>query len=137
MMTFSYIQSVEDRLSMCTLKSVGSMLIMSCQNSSRLSLVRCEENLWRERIVNDDDFQLFRSIHPNIKPHKAWAVAKSFPEFRSDTKYVVDLCNMVRYDNRQSLCDKCGILYQNIIEQETNEMNCHETREEKTKENNW
>ena len=36
-----------------------------------------EENLWRERLVNDDDFQLFRIKHPNIKPHKAWAVAKS------------------------------------------------------------
>ena len=32
-----------------------------------------EENLWCERLVNDDDFQLFRSIHPNIKPHKPWA----------------------------------------------------------------
>jgi hypothetical protein len=37
-----------------------------------------EEDLWRERLVNDDDFQLFRIKHPNIKPHKAWAVAKSF-----------------------------------------------------------
>ena len=44
-----------------------------------------EENLWRERLVNDDDFQLFRIIQPNIKPHKAWT------EFRSDAKYVVDL----------------------------------------------
>ena len=50
-----------------------------------------EENLWRERLINDDDFQLFRIIQPNIKPHKAWTVAKSFPEFRSDAKYVVDL----------------------------------------------
>ena len=51
-----------------------------------------EENLWRERLLNDDDFQLFRIIQPNIKlPHKAWTVAKSFPEFRSDAKYVVDL----------------------------------------------
>ena len=54
-------------------------------------------------------------------------MAKSFPEFRSDAKYVVDLCNMVRYNNRQSLCDKCGILYQNIIEQETNEINSGRT----------
>ena len=77
--------------------------------------------------LNSDDFQLFRIIQPNIKPHKAWTVAKSFPEFRSDAKYVVDLCSMVRYDNRQLLCDKCGKLSSNIysyrvIEQETNEM---------------
>jgi hypothetical protein len=30
-----------------------------------------EEDLWRERLVNDDDFQLFRIKHPNIKLHKA------------------------------------------------------------------
>jgi len=88
-----------------------------------------EENLWRERLVNDDDFQLFRIIHPNIKPHKAWAVAKSFPEFRSDAKYVVDLCSIVRYDNRQLLCDKCGILYQNIIEHLL--VSCDRTRDKR------
>ena len=26
-------------------------------------------NLWRERLVNDDHFQLFKIIQPNIKPH--------------------------------------------------------------------
>ena len=74
-----------------------------------------KENLWRERLVNDDDLQLFIIIQPNIKPHKAWTVAKSFPEFRSNAKYVVDLCSMVRYANTQFLCDKCGKLYHNII----------------------
>ena len=81
-----------------------------------ITFVNIHANWKRERLVNDDDFQLFRIIQPNIKPHKAWAVAKSFPELRSDAKYVVDLCSMVRYDNRQLLCDKCGKLYQSIIE---------------------
>jgi hypothetical protein len=74
-----------------------------------------EENIWRERLVKDDEFQLFRIIQPNIKAHKAWAVAKSFPEYGSDATYVVHLCSVVRYDNRQ-LYDKCGKLYHNLIE---------------------
>ena len=78
--------------------------------------IQLRRNLWRERLVNDDDFQLFRIIQPDIKPHKTFTVAKSFPEFRNDAKYVVDLCSMVRYDNRQLLCEKFGKLYQNIIE---------------------
>ena len=88
-----------------------------------------EANFWRDRLVNDDDFQLFRIIQPNIKPHKAWTVAQSFSEFRSDAKYVVELCSMVRYDNRQLLCDKCGKLYQNIIEHLL--VSCDRTRDKR------
>ena len=56
-------------------------------------------------------------------------MAKYCPEFRSDAKYVVDLCSMVKYDNIQLLCEKCAnfnktssnIYSYCVIEQQINE----------------
>ena len=58
----------------------------------------------------------FKLIHPVIKEHRAWAVAKLFPEIRVAAKYVIDLCAIVRIEDEKLLCDKCGMFYFNIIE---------------------
>ena len=58
----------------------------------------------------------FKLIHPVIKVHIAWAVAKLFPELRGAAKYVIDLCAIVRIEDEKLLCDKFGMFYFNIIE---------------------
>jgi hypothetical protein len=58
----------------------------------------------------------FKLIHPVIKVHRAWAVAKLVPEIRVAAKYVIDLCAIVRIEDEKLLCDKCGMFYFNIIE---------------------
>ncbi|VDI63094.1 Hypothetical predicted protein [Mytilus galloprovincialis] len=42
-----------------------------------------EETWWSYRISCDNDFYMFRHIHSAIKPHKAWTIAKQFPETSS------------------------------------------------------
>ena len=59
---------------------------------------------------------MFRHIHSAIKPHKAWTIAKQFPELRASAKYVIDLCSIVRYEDGHLLCDKCGKFFLNIVE---------------------
>jgi hypothetical protein len=58
----------------------------------------------------------FKLIHPVIKVHRAWAVAKLFPVIRVAAKYLIDLCAIVRIEDEKLLCDKCGMFYFNIIE---------------------
>ena len=58
----------------------------------------------------------FKLIHPVIKVHRTWAVAKLFPELRVTAKYVIGLCAIVRIEDEKLLCDKCGMFYFNIIE---------------------
>ena len=58
----------------------------------------------------------FKLIHPVIKVHIAWAVAKLLPELRVAAKYEIDLCAIVRIEDEKLLCDKCGMFYFNIIE---------------------
>ncbi len=80
------------------------------------SIKTTEERLWLDRISNDSDFELFIKIHPTIRPHKAWNVAKLFPELRESAKYLIDLCSLMRQEPELLLCDRCGIFYLNIIE---------------------
>ncbi|CAG2211335.1 unnamed protein product [Mytilus edulis] len=75
-----------------------------------------EETWWSYRISCDNDFYMFRHIHSAIKPHKAWTIAKQFPELRVSAKYVIDLCSIVRYEDEHLLCDKCGKFFLNIVE---------------------
>ncbi|XP_063431682.1 uncharacterized protein LOC134714370 [Mytilus trossulus] len=75
-----------------------------------------EETWWSYRISCDNDFYMFRRIHSAIKPHKAWTIAKQFPELRASAKYVIDLCSIVRYEDGHLLCDKCGKFFLNIVE---------------------
>ncbi len=75
-----------------------------------------EQEAWLARMDNDVNFYLFKSIHPVIEPHRAWCLAKSFPSSREDAKYVIDMCCVIVNTDYELLCEKCGLLYYNIVE---------------------
>ncbi|CAC5368390.1 unnamed protein product [Mytilus coruscus] len=77
---------------------------------------KTEQLKWLERISNDSDFNFFKLIHPVIKLHKAWIIAKRYPDLRVASKYIIDLCAVVRIEVEQLLCEKCGKLFSNVLE---------------------
>ncbi|CAG2245958.1 unnamed protein product [Mytilus edulis] len=77
---------------------------------------KTEQLKWLERISNDSDFNFFKLIHPVIKLHKAWIIAKRYPDLRVASKYIIDLCAIVRIEAEQLLCEKCGKLFTNVLE---------------------
>lgn len=86
-----------------------------------------EEDLWHTRMESDNDFNIFRMIHSKITPHKAWIIAKLFPELREKAKFLVDICCLIREDNELLLCDKCGQFYNNIFKHLL--LSCDHTRD--------
>ncbi|CAC5394010.1 unnamed protein product [Mytilus coruscus] len=73
-----------------------------------------EETWWLYRISFDNDFYMFRHIHSAIKPHKAWTIAKQFPELRVSVKFFLNIVEhlLVSCDFTQ---DKRDDLWQDII----------------------
>ena len=47
------------------------------------TIVKVEEINWLQRMSVDDDFNFFRLIHRHIEPHKAWTVARKFPQLQA------------------------------------------------------
>ena len=80
------------------------------------TIVKVEEINWLQRMSADDNFNFFRQIHRHIEPHKAWTVARNVPHLQAASKYVIDLCAIVRNEEEPLLCERCGGLFINIIE---------------------
>jgi hypothetical protein len=44
-------------------------------------------------------------------PHRTWTVLKSDKQLRTQCQYVVSLCALVKENEHELLCHKCGLLY--------------------------
>ena len=44
-------------------------------------------------------------------PHRTWTVLKSDKKLRTQCQYVVSLCALVKENEHELLCHKCGLLY--------------------------
>ena len=48
-------------------------------------------------------------------PHRTWTVLKSDKQLRTQCQYVVSLCALVKENEHELLCHKCGLLYWDLI----------------------
>jgi hypothetical protein len=75
------------------------------------SVIAYEEHCLHERFNIDTDFTYFRLIQERILPHRAWTVLKSHKQLRTQCQYVVSLCALVKENEHELRCHKCGLLY--------------------------
>jgi hypothetical protein len=68
-----------------------------------------------ERFNIDTDFTYLRLNQERILPHRAWTVLKSHKQLRTQCQYVVSLCALVKENEHELLCYKCGLLYWDSI----------------------
>ncbi|CAC5382904.1 unnamed protein product [Mytilus coruscus] len=77
-----------------------------------------EENVLKQRLDSDRDFEYFKLIHNSIEPHRAWTILRQYPSLKFQAKFVISLCAVVRPsepDAELLLCHKCGFFYDNAI----------------------
>ena len=65
-------------------------------NAVSQNIHKTEQLKWLERISNDSDFNFFKLIHPVINLHKSWIISKRYPDLSVASKYIIDLCAIVR-----------------------------------------
>ena len=102
---FSYVDNFVKTSSFPSSKKWKYLLIKS-------SVIAYEEHcLIHERFNIDIDFTYFRLIQERILPHRTWTVLKSHKQLRTQCQYVVSLCALVKENEHELLCHKCGLLY--------------------------
>ena len=77
------------------------------------SILRCETDLWDQRMAASNDFIFFRILHPTIEPSIVYTVCNN--SMHRDTRLVIARLWTRSVNLKNQLCSKCDSTFQDEL----------------------